>query len=439
MSLTTQLQTIHEGKEKPELKSLQTKAVVWTPPVGPQKHQQQQQQQQFGYKFSQPSTPLTTSPPSTFSAQYSSYLEQQQQQDHNMGWPQQQAGGQHPDQASSMTMQAAGTDYFRPYNPRTLSHEQHYFRTLKELEAWGHGNYDPHQYQYQSWNPTSTKPSVRGSVGSVVADAAASSSSAVSAYLPKVPKFQDKTLPPESDLVRKLKYNMKHTRDHYSAALNSAMNTRTEYPPFTTFDPPMEKPPHASVQDVPPNPVASFAMAAASNLGPAHVPSISGDTSTFKPTSSPGGGGGQGTSEFFKAGMAGNFITGAGFKFGDTLTPLEQQVLHLEEQLDIESKFKQGADDMIAEYSSSHGKDKKLLLEAQSISADCKAKIELLRMKIMKLKQESRGIIFTFNQYVSGFGFTKAILAPNDGGSVYSFHFVTIFLANIGIFYWFCS
>ena len=69
------------------------------------------------------------------------------------------------------------------------------------------------------------------------------------------------------------------------------------------------------------------------------------------------------------------------------MSPFEQQVLHLEKQLDIESKVKQGADNMIAEYSSSHGRDKKLLMEAQLMSADSKAKIEYLRMKLMKLKQ----------------------------------------------------
>ena len=71
----------------------------------------------------------------------------------------------------------------------------------------------------------------------------------------------------------------------------------------------------------------------------------------------------------------------------ESLSPLEQQVLHLEKQLDIECKVKQGADNMIAEYSSSHGRDKKLLMEAQLMSADSKAKIEYLRMRILKLNQ----------------------------------------------------
>ena len=79
-----------------------------------------------------------------------------------------------------------------------------------------------------------------------------------------------------------------------------------------------------------------------------------------------------------------------GFQIGedpDSLSPYDQQVLHLEKQLDIECKVKQGADNMIAEYSSSHGRDKKLLMEAQLMSADSKAKIEYLRMRLMKLKQ----------------------------------------------------
>ena len=69
----------------------------------------------------------------------------------------------------------------------------------------------------------------------------------------------------------------------------------------------------------------------------------------------------------------------------DSLSPFEQQMLHLQKQLDIECKVKQGADNMITEYSSSHAKDKKLLSEAQQMSADSKAKIEYLRMKLKKL------------------------------------------------------
>ncbi len=70
----------------------------------------------------------------------------------------------------------------------------------------------------------------------------------------------------------------------------------------------------------------------------------------------------------------------------DSLSPYEQQLMHLRKQLDIECKVKQGADNMIAEYSSSHGKDKKLLMEAQQMSADSKVKMEYLRMKLKKMQ-----------------------------------------------------
>lgn len=75
----------------------------------------------------------------------------------------------------------------------------------------------------------------------------------------------------------------------------------------------------------------------------------------------------------------------------DSLSRYEQQVFHLQRQLDIECKVKQGADNMIAEYSqsSAHGgskADKKLLLEAQDMVADSKAKMEYLRMKLNKVR-----------------------------------------------------
>ena len=97
----------------------------------------------------------------------------------------------------------------------------------------------------------------------------------------------------------------------YSAALGPATASSTEFSSFTTFDPLMENPPNASVQDVPPTSVAasssdfsmatSLAVAAASNLGPTgHPPGVGGGggASTFKPA------GGPDTSEFFPAEMA---------------------------------------------------------------------------------------------------------------------------------------
>ena len=42
---------------------------------------------------------------------------------------------------------------------------------------------------------------------------------------------------------------------------------------------------------------------------------------------------------------------------------------------------------MIAKYSTGHSKDKKLHMEAQQMAIDSKAKIEYLRMRLMKMKQ----------------------------------------------------
>ena len=207
-------------------------AATAPPPPTPQ---QQQQQQQFGYQFSPPSTsgltPPTTSPPSTFSAQYSSYLAQPQQQpQHHMGWQQQQ---QHyyPLDGTNNNLMARGLQEAATL-PGSPAH--HLGGSMG-----AYGNYDPHQYQYGTihhyGDPNSAQHSVLGSVSSVVAAAAAAASSSSGAsvsagpgsaaggrgrghhhsgsgsvkigrrpaHLPKVLKFQDKSLPP--GWVRKLK------------------------------------------------------------------------------------------------------------------------------------------------------------------------------------------------------------------------------------------
>lgn len=62
------------------------------------------------------------------------------------------------------------------------------------------------------------------------------------------------------------------------------------------------------------------------------------------------------------------------------------RLLSLEKQLNIELKVKQGAENMIQSLTSGH-KDKKLLQEAQQMLDDSRAKIEFLRMRIMKVRQ----------------------------------------------------
>ncbi|XP_046679636.1 serine/threonine-protein kinase N isoform X1 [Homalodisca vitripennis] len=63
------------------------------------------------------------------------------------------------------------------------------------------------------------------------------------------------------------------------------------------------------------------------------------------------------------------------------------RLVSLEKQLNIELKVKQGAENMIQSLTSGHSRDKKLLAEAQQMLGDSRAKIEYLRMRILKVKQ----------------------------------------------------
>ena len=57
----------------------------------------------------------------------------------------------------------------------------------------------------------------------------------------------------------------------------------------------------------------------------------------------------------------------------------------VERQVSIEQKVKAGAENMIRAYYSGSSKDKKLLHEAQQVLQDSKTKLEVLRMKKMRL------------------------------------------------------
>lgn len=60
----------------------------------------------------------------------------------------------------------------------------------------------------------------------------------------------------------------------------------------------------------------------------------------------------------------------------------------LDKQLSIEQKVKSGAENMIQSISQNYkSHDKKLLAEAQTMLADSKAKIEFLKLRILKVKQ----------------------------------------------------
>lgn len=92
-------------------------------------------------------------------------------------------------------------------------------------------------------------------------------------------------------------------------------------------------------------------------------------------------------------------------QFSSEMTVNDKLLLSLEKQLSIEMKVKNGAENMIQSITGGHhGRDKKLLAEAQQMLADSKAKIEFLKLRIRKVKQnrhlnkvrkfESREIFF---------------------------------------------
>ncbi|ESP05042.1 hypothetical protein LOTGIDRAFT_109468 [Lottia gigantea] len=65
------------------------------------------------------------------------------------------------------------------------------------------------------------------------------------------------------------------------------------------------------------------------------------------------------------------------------------RIVSLQKQITIELKVKQGAENMIAMYKSGSSRDKKLLAEAQLMLSDAKTKIEMIRMQILKVTQDT--------------------------------------------------
>lgn len=72
-------------------------------------------------------------------------------------------------------------------------------------------------------------------------------------------------------------------------------------------------------------------------------------------------------------------------------TPNDKLLMQLEKQLNIEMKVKNGAENMIQSISiGHHGRDKKLLAEAQQMLDDSKAKIEFLKLRILKVRRNGQ-------------------------------------------------
>ncbi|XP_055707636.1 serine/threonine-protein kinase N isoform X3 [Phlebotomus papatasi] len=91
---------------------------------------------------------------------------------------------------------------------------------------------------------------------------------------------------------------------------------------------------------------------------------------------------------------------------GPEMTPNDKLLMSLEKQLNIEMKVKNGAENMIQSISGGHhGRDKKLLAEAQQMLADSKAKIEFLKLRILKVRQ---------NRHVSQVSEENGDVRPRD-------------------------
>uniref|UniRef100_A0A669EU22 protein kinase C n=1 Tax=Oreochromis niloticus TaxID=8128 RepID=A0A669EU22_ORENI len=71
----------------------------------------------------------------------------------------------------------------------------------------------------------------------------------------------------------------------------------------------------------------------------------------------------------------------------EVTSPLDSRVRTLKKQLTMETKVKQGAENMIQTYTNGSFKDRKMLSAAQQMLQDSRTKIELLRMQIVKVSQ----------------------------------------------------
>ncbi|XP_075935547.1 serine/threonine-protein kinase N2 [Anarhichas minor] len=75
----------------------------------------------------------------------------------------------------------------------------------------------------------------------------------------------------------------------------------------------------------------------------------------------------------------------------EVTSPVASRVRTLKKQLTMETKVKQGAENMIQTYSNSSVKDRKMMTTAQQMLQDSRTKIELLRMQIIKVSQARDG------------------------------------------------
>uniref|UniRef100_I3JZB4 protein kinase C n=1 Tax=Oreochromis niloticus TaxID=8128 RepID=I3JZB4_ORENI len=81
-------------------------------------------------------------------------------------------------------------------------------------------------------------------------------------------------------------------------------------------------------------------------------------------------------------------LSGETCQWEEVTSPLDSRVRTLKKQLTMETKVKQGAENMIQTYTNGSFKDRKMLSAAQQMLQDSRTKIELLRMQIVKVSQE---------------------------------------------------
>ncbi|XP_075885519.1 serine/threonine-protein kinase N2 [Nelusetta ayraudi] len=78
-------------------------------------------------------------------------------------------------------------------------------------------------------------------------------------------------------------------------------------------------------------------------------------------------------------------------QWDEVTSPAAGRLRTLKKQLTMETKVKQGADNMIKTYTSGSVKDRKMLSAAQQMLQDSRTKIELLRMQMVKISQVKGG------------------------------------------------
>ena len=98
----------------------------------------------------------------------------------------------------------------------------------------------------------------------------------------------------------------------------------------------------------------------------------------------------------------------------------------LEKQLNIEQKVKAGAENMIRVYTNpKSNKDRKLLSEAQQMYSDSKTKIEVMRMRIMKLQGQQANITSPDKALV-GDPLGRKLLSTPEGRTAYLKHRIEV-------------